>query len=275
MSEPRTLLSAEDVWRKYDAMEARVTAPLTERMVELSGLRVGMRVLDLATGRGEPAISAARRVGPAGSVVGVDLSAAMLAMASERAAREGVTNLELRNVNAASLEGIALNHFDATLVRWGLMYMDEPVQALIAARRAMVRQGVLVAAVWAEPECVPYFTLPRRLLEKYRTLPPVDFTTPGTFRYARAEALEQDLARAGFRVDHSEELELPVMEVQTAAELVEWTRAFGLTRLLNDLPEQTQRAWELELLAEAESLRTDGMIRLGGVTRIVVATSQL
>ena len=70
-------------------MEARLTAPLSERMLALAKLGPGMRVLDLATGRGEPAISAAHRVGPTGAVFGVDLSAAMLEIARERAAREG------------------------------------------------------------------------------------------------------------------------------------------------------------------------------------------
>jgi hypothetical protein len=71
-------------------------------------------------------------------------------------------------------------YFHSTLVRWGLMYMDSPVAALAAARRAMVPRGVLVAAVWAEPERVPYFTLPRRVLERYRPSSPIDPESPGT-----------------------------------------------------------------------------------------------
>jgi ubiquinone/menaquinone biosynthesis C-methylase UbiE len=272
MTAQRPILSAEEVWRTYDAMEARLTAPLSERMLDLAGVGPGMRVLDLATGRGEPAISAAHRVGPSGSVLGVDLSASMLALTSQRAAREGLTNLELRVMNAASLEGIPTTYFDSTLVHWGLMYMDSPVDALVGARRAMVPGGVLVAAVWAEPERVPYFTLPRRVLEKYRPLPPIDPASPGTFHYANPERLLRDLHRADFHIDHVEEFEVPVMEAQTASELVAWARAFGLTRLLNDLPEQAQRSWEEDLAKEAEALRKDGFVRLGGVTRIVVAS---
>lgn len=272
MSAQRPILSSEEVWRTYDRMEARLTAPLSERMLDLAGVRPGVRVLDLATGRGEPAISAAHRVGQSGSVLGVDLSASMLAMASERAAAEGLTNLELRAMDAASLEGIPAGHFDSVLVRWGLMYMDSPVAALVGARRAMAPDGRLVAALWAEPERVPYFSLPRRLLEKYRPLPPIDPASPGTFHYADLEPLRRDLHRAGFHLEHVEEMELPVMEAETSSELVAWVRAFGLTRLLNDLPEHTQRCWEEELAKEGEALREDGFIRLGGVTRIVVAS---
>ncbi|CAN5924269.1 hypothetical protein BH11MYX4_BH11MYX4_50520 [soil metagenome] len=240
-------------------------------MLDLAGLRPGMRVLDLATGRGEPAVRAAHRVGPTGSVLGLDHSEAMLHMARERAALEGLSNLELRAANVESPEGVPAAHFHATLARWGLMYLDAPVAALSAARRAMVPDGVLVAAVWAEPERVPYFTLPRRVLGKYRAVPPIDPEAPGTFRYADEARLRRDFAAAGFTVEHVEEQEVAVMEAETGAELVAWTRAFGLTRLLNDLPEEVQEAWEAELVRETEPLRRDGYVRLGGVTRIVVA----
>jgi SAM-dependent methyltransferase len=273
MTTRRPLLTAEEIWRTYDGVEQRLTAPVSERMLDLAELQPGMRVLDLATGRGEPAVRAAHRVGPTGTVLGVDIVEGLLQMARERAAREGVSNLDLRAVNAESLEGVPAAHFHATLARWGLMYLDSPVAALAAARRAMVPGGVLVAAVWAEPERVSYFTLPRRVLGRYRALPPIDPEAPGTFRYADPGRLHRDFAAAGFTIAHIEEREVAVMEAETGAELVAWARAFGLTRLLNDLPEEIQQAWEADLVEETEPLRKDGLVRLGGVTRIVVASS--
>jgi len=273
MTTRRPLLTEEEIWRTYDGVEQRLTAPVSERMIDLAELRPGRRVLDLATGRGEPAVRAAHRVGPTGEVLGVDLSEEMLQMAGERAAREGLSNLDLRAMNAELLAGVPTGHFHATLSRWGLMYFDSPVAALSAARRAMVSGGIFVAAVWAETERVPYFTLPRRVLEKFVSLPPIDFEAPGTFHYADTGRLHRDFAAAGFTIEHVEEREVAVMEAQTGAALVAWTRAFGLTRLLNDLPEQIQQAWEAELVNETEPLRKDGPVRLGGVTRIVVASS--
>ncbi len=261
----------EDIWRRFDTMEARLTAPLSARMLDLAGIVPGMRVLDLATGRGEPAIAAAHRVGAGGYVLGVDVSAAALTMARERASREGVTCLDLRAMDAAAPGGLPADGFQVALARWGLMYMTSPADALAAARRAMVPGGVFVAAVWAEPERVPYVTLPRRVLERLCPLPPLDLDAPGTFRYADPARLALDLRRAGFRVEHEEDFDLPVMEAETAAEVVAWTRAFGMARLLDGLPEGTQRAWESDMAREAEALRRDGYIRLGGVSRVVVA----
>lgn len=271
MTGQRDVPTAEDVWRQYDAVESRLSAPLSERMLDLAGLRPGMRVLDLATGRGEPALRAARRVGPQGRVVGVELSEPLMRMAREKADQAGLGNLELHAANAEGMGGLPASHFHAATIRWGLMYLANPVAALETARCALVPEGVLVAALWAEPERVPYFTLPRRLLSRYRALPPLDFEVPGTFRYADVERTRRDFRQAGFSIEHVEEMEVSVFESETSEELLAWVRALGLTRLLNELPEAEQRAWEEDMTAAAEDLRTDGMLRLGGITRIVVA----
>jgi hypothetical protein len=135
----------------------------------------------------------------------------------------------------------------------------------------MTDEAVLVAALWVAPERATYFTLPRRLLEPHRPLPPVDPNAPGTFRYADSARFEADLELAGLRLVHSEDLELAVMEAETVEEGIAWVRAFGLGRLLEGLAESAQRTWERELAIELEGLRREGLIRLGGVTRIVTA----
>ena len=242
-------------------------------MLDLAGLQPGMHVLDLATGRGEPALRAASRVGAQGKVLGVDLSGAMLRIAREAADRVGLTNVDLREGNAALLDDLPRNHFHAVTVRWGLMYMDAPIAAMATAHRALLPAGVLVAALWTEPERASFFTLPRRLLERYRALPAVDPEVPGMFRYADLERVTRDFNRAGFTLDHVEDMDVAVFEAKTAGEAVAWVRALGsgMGRLLNDLPENQQRAWEEDLAAEVERTRTGGLIRLGGVTRLVRA----
>jgi ubiquinone/menaquinone biosynthesis C-methylase UbiE len=266
----RKVLSPEEFWRRYDGIESRLSAPLSERMLDLAGLRPGMRVLDLATGSGEPALRAARRVGPDGLVVGVELAAGVLEIAREKARLSGFSNLDLRVGDAASVQDIPSSYFHAATVRWGLMYMEAPVAALANVHQALSPTGVLVAALWAEPERVPYYTLPRRLLQRYRPLPPIETEAPGPFRYADLDRVTRDFGRAGFQLDHVEEMEVTVFESETDAEMVDWVRALGLTQLLNDLPEQDQRAWEIDLANEVRR-RSAGPLQLGGVTRIVRA----
>lgn len=267
-----TTLSIEEIWRRYDAIEQRLSASFSERMLDLGSLCPGMNVLDLATGRGEPAIPAAKRVFPGGSVFGVDTDSAMLQMARERADREGVTNLELMVSDVQTLEGIPHHSFDVAFARWGLMYLPKPVQALRAVRKALGNGGVMVAAVWINPDQASFFEMPRATLAKIAPVPPVDLDLPGTFYYSDLERLSQDMEAAGFTVQHSEVVQVEVMEVTSDIELIAWARAFGMSKLLQGLSAEKQDAWERELVIAAEAYRaSDGTIRFGGSSRIVVA----
>src|SRR5439155_15093881 len=69
-----------DGWKRHWNIWEQAAQHLNERLVELAWIRPGHRVLDVATGLGEPAFTAARRVGPNGSVVATDLSQASLAL---------------------------------------------------------------------------------------------------------------------------------------------------------------------------------------------------
>ena len=266
--------SVEDIWRTYDPIERRLSRDLSDRMLDLASLNPGMHVLDLATGRGEPAIPAARRVAPAGTVLGIDLDESMLKMARERATEESIANLQLRAGNIEALEGLPTASFHVVLCRWGLMYLTNPVAALRSARRCMTPDGLLVAAIWVEPEKASYFTMPRRVLNQFSTISPDDPDAPGTFYYANFNRLTRDLAAADFRIQHWEDLELSVVEAATGEELVEWAQCFGMSRLLESLPVEIQESWQREFLKQVEHYRAEGLYRLGGVTRIVVARPQ-
>lgn len=79
-----------DGWKRHWNIWEQGAQHLNERLVDLARIRPGHRVLDLGTGLGEPAFTAARRVGPNGSVVATDLSSALLSLAREEAVRLGL-----------------------------------------------------------------------------------------------------------------------------------------------------------------------------------------
>src|SRR5271156_1654354 len=81
-------------WKQWWGTFERAAQSVSDRLVELAKVRPGDRVVDLATGIGEPAITAARRVGAAGRVVAIDHSTGMLAVGRERASALGLGNLE-------------------------------------------------------------------------------------------------------------------------------------------------------------------------------------
>jgi ubiquinone/menaquinone biosynthesis C-methylase UbiE len=148
LSEPRD----ESGWAGKSARWAE-SAPATvstrdapnQLLIELAGIRPGDRVLDLASGTGEPAISIALHVGAAGSVMATDATAAMLDAARRRAAK-----LDLKNIRfeVRAMEDLAFEDrsFDAVTCRFGLMHATNPLAGLQRARR-MLRPGKKAACM--------------------------------------------------------------------------------------------------------------------------------
>ena len=272
MSGSTTWSSAVAAFRRNHEMESRLTAPVSERMLELAGLKPGMRVLDVASGMGEPALRAARRVGPSGFVLGTDLVDGMLEAAREQARAQGLSNLELRAGDAQTLQ-LPEQSFDAATVRWGLMYMARPELAVERMGRALRPGARLVCACWAGPEQVEYVSLPRAALARFRSLPALEPEAPGVFRFADPERLRPVLASGGFTVEHVESMHVPVMEAADGAGVVRWLRDFtkSVGKLVDELPLEAQRAWEAEVARECEQHRVGDRVRLGGVTWLVVA----
>src|SRR5579885_2806347 len=126
-------------WTKWWPTFERAAQVVSDRLIALAGVQPGWRVLDIATGIGEPAVSAARKVGPTGKVLAIDHSTGMLEAARKRAAQLGLTNIEFRHVDA---ETIALpeRDFNAILCRWGLMFIPDLTGAL-GRMRALLAEG--------------------------------------------------------------------------------------------------------------------------------------
>lgn len=274
MTTPKPVAWAERVAivRRFDEMETRLTAPVSERMLDLAGLRPGMRVLDVASGMGEPSLRAAQRVGPSGFVLGTDLVDGMLEVAREKARALGLANIELRAGDAETLE-LPERSFDVVTVRWALMYMPRPERALEQMARALRPAGLLVFACWGGFEQVEYAALPRRTVARFRPLPPMEPDAPSVFRFADPERLRPLLTGSGFALEHVEAMHVPVMEAEDGAGVARWIRDFGgpVAKLVEELPPETQRAWEEEVVRECEPYRVGNKVQLGGVTWLGVA----
>src|SRR5215469_18716764 len=85
------------------------------------GLAAGGSVLDLCCGAGASAIPAAREVGPAGHVLGIDVAGPLLELARARAAREGLANVEFRQGDA-TCTGQPDGSFDAVVCVFGVFF---------------------------------------------------------------------------------------------------------------------------------------------------------
>ena len=186
--------SAPGWWAGQDITEEAGRA-LNERMVTLAGLAPGARALDVGTGLGEPALTAARAVAPGGAVVGVDLSPKSLEYARRRAADLGIMNVSFVEGDAEQL-GYAEESFDAILSRWAIMIFPNLAQSLSALRRMLKPGGRLVVAVWGRANETPLMSAPIGVLTRALGAPPPSHMDP--FHLGDPAVLRNQLLAAGF-----------------------------------------------------------------------------
>lgn len=122
-----------------------------ESLLERAGVRPGMRVLDAGCGPGRVTLPAARRVGPSGRVVALDVQPRMLAKLAERVEAERLANVDL--VEAGLGEGkLPEEAFDVALLVTVLGEIGEKAAALREIHRSLRPGGVLsVTEVLPDP----------------------------------------------------------------------------------------------------------------------------
>jgi len=184
-------------WKQWSAFNDRADGHISRRLVELAGVRPGSRVLDVAAGYGEPALTAARAAGPEGRVVATDISAEMLAFGRERAAAAGLGNVEFVQSDAAGLD-FPRASFDAAVSRWGIIF--EPDAEAAAERiRAFLEPGARMAiSSWGAPEQVPFLSIPMRTTMARLGVAPPPAGTPGPLSRPTPAAIGGLLEGGGF-----------------------------------------------------------------------------
>jgi ubiquinone/menaquinone biosynthesis C-methylase UbiE len=218
-----------------------------------------MRVLDLASGTGEPSLSIAARVGPQGSVLGTDLAEPMLEFAREKAVERKLSNIEYRVGDAETLH-LPPDSFDAATMRWGIMFLPDPVAGLRTAHRALRPGARMALAVWGSPERSPFLSLPLAVLKRHAEVPALPPGTPGIFAFADEDRLPQTLRAAGFHDVGKVPIELHVTDFRSGEEYWNFTKAIAgpIARLYAELPESTRARVDREVASEAERYRVAG-----------------
>jgi SAM-dependent methyltransferase len=184
-------------WKEARPAFQRMALPVSHWMVEAIRPQPGHRVLELAAGPGDTGLLAAELVAPGGSVLITDGAEAMVAVARERAAEVGATNVELRAMQAEWIDLPAAS-VDGALCRFGYMLLADPEAALRETRRVLRPGGRVALAVWDEIERNPWMRVVRDALAARGLAPPVDPGEPGPFALSAPGALADVLHAAGF-----------------------------------------------------------------------------
>ncbi len=194
---------------------------VTEALVEYAEPTPGMRVLDLASGTGEPAISLASRVGAQGHVTALDLSAELLEIAEKRALERGLDNFSTKQADAQALP-FADSSFDLATCRFGVMFFRDAVSALRELRRVLRTESRACFLAWG-PFDQPYWRSTMGVVHRHvggLLLPPGG---PDPFRFAASGSLSEVLQSAGFREVQEETKILPWIWPGTPEEV--WEQA--------------------------------------------------
>ena len=191
-------------WEKWDRFFDEQMAFLNHRLVGDARLRAGMRVLDLGSGTGYPALLGAHTVGSNGTVIGIDLAEQMLAAARRKATTLGLSNITFRTDDVTALPFEA-NSFDAITSRFCLMFLPEIPKAAAEITRVLKPGAWLAAAVWSAPDKNPYLMIPITVIKQFLDLPQPDPTAPGIFRLAKPGDLAGMLQQAGCTLLSEEE----------------------------------------------------------------------
>lgn len=190
---------------KWKSKSAAMGQPVTDALVEYARPAAGMRVLDLASGTGEPAISLALRVGATGHVTALDLSAELLEVAEKRARARGLTNFSTKKADARSLP-FPDNSFDLATSRFGVMFFRDPIAALGGLRRVLRPSARACFLAWG-PFDQPYWRSTMGVVHRHVGGPLLAPDGPDPFRFAETGSLSAVLRSAGFS-DIEEEVKM-------------------------------------------------------------------
>src|SRR5256714_7997672 len=113
--------TAAEAWHRWAPTLEAWLGEATELMLDLSDVGTGVRVLDVAAGAGGQTLAAARRVGATGVVLATDISPGILRFAESEAVRAGLSNVAVREMDGAHLEGDP-RVYDPAIHRLRLLY---------------------------------------------------------------------------------------------------------------------------------------------------------
>jgi SAM-dependent methyltransferase len=191
-------------WVEQEAMLDAQIAPLGLAAMERARVAEGERAIDVGCGCGQTSLQLAERVGPSGSVLGVDVAAPMLARARARAA--GRANLRFAHADAQTHRFD--ERFDLVFSRFGVMFFADPVAAFANLAGALRPGGRIAFVCWQGIERNPWVLVPLRAVAGVVPLPaPPAPGAPGPFAFADPERLRGVLGDAGLSEVGLERLE--------------------------------------------------------------------
>lgn len=265
-------------WAKDDATMARLLEPVCLALLDHARIEGFHSALDVGCGGGSQTDLLARRLGGGAKVLGVDISAPMLAVAASRAgaAREGRAAVEFMQADAAG-HPFAPASFDLIFSRFGVMFFDDPVAAFTHLHGALRPGGRLVFCCWQAMKDNEWMRVPVQAALQHVPPPPkADPHAPGPCAFADGERLCRILSQAGY---HDIDLHawLTRLHPSTASDpdaaARDLARVGPVSRLLAGQPDDVLEKAYGSLAAALAPHFLDGRLELGAAAWFVTASA--
>jgi len=183
-------------WADRQQSQDVVLAPVSNVLVDRAKAMAGERIVDVGCGCGAISIALAQKVGRTGHVLGIDISAPMLARARQLAPADARIDFALADATIYPFDPAS---FDLLVSRFGVMFFAEPARSFANMRKALRPSGRLVFACWRDPRENPFFMAPLQAVYKHAPrLPQLGPEDPGPFSFASETRVRRILGEAGF-----------------------------------------------------------------------------
>lgn len=191
-------------WKKWDNLMMDFLKPMGNEIVSLLNLKDTGRVLDIASGTGEPGLTIAKIL-KNGKVILTDLSEDMLKVALENANQKGINNIETQVCDVSELP-FPDNTFDAISCRFGYMFFPDIKLATKEIFRVLKPGGRIATTVWSIPEKNFWVTAIGGTINKNMQLQPPPPDAPGMFRCAKNGFMKDIFEQAGLKNSFEKEV---------------------------------------------------------------------
>jgi ubiquinone/menaquinone biosynthesis C-methylase UbiE len=183
-------------WTDRQAAQDTLLAPVAAILIDRAGAKAGMRIVDVGCGCGATTIAFAQKIGPGGRVLGVDISAPMLARARQIAPAGLPADFVLADATVYPFDPAS---FDLLVSRFGVMFFADPALSFANIRKALRPSGRLAFACWREPRDNPWLMTPLQAVYQHvPKLPQLGPEDPGPFAFASEARVNRILSEAGF-----------------------------------------------------------------------------
>lgn len=259
-----------EIWVEKQERLDRTLQPVLGPLMAFAAPQPGSTVIDVGCGCGATTVELARAVGPAGKVLGVDISEPMLRRAKERLAGFPNARVQVADATTAKLDGL---HAELIVSRFGVMFFGDPVAAFSNLRTALVPGGRLRFACWRPINENPWLQVPlHAVYEHVPRLPKPEPEEPGPFSFADTERVTRILKAAGFETPRFEPLDIQMNLGATLDDAVAQATEMGpARRTLEGHPDEVCKAATVSVRKAMEPFVTAEGVNLPAAIWLVAA----